>query len=488
MSLIQTLANKVNPSSNVMPIYQEWPPEEHTARIKWYKTCQMIFDGDHLNAFEDSDDMDRFGRYIVCNVGALIVKALNDLLFGEELTLEMPKGTSDKDAQRVTDIWERNQGQTLYFESGLETMNSGDGITTLRAEDGKAYIEPANVISWVPEIDPDNVRHVLSHTLAWEREVKTGREIKKYLRMVVHEKGKIINKLFEMQGGRIKAEVNLSVLYDDPPEEEQDTGVDDFLLVHTPNFRISREYFGRSEYLGLESLFSALNARLTQSDFVFEKHSDPILGIPADTFSVLLKEGGGEIDKKELQTIRMGENGEKPEYTTWDSKMDSAAAFIDGLLDKILLISETARQLIGDEKGGVAESGRALKYRLMRTLAKVNRKRNYYSHTIPATLSLAQQLEGAKDPVKVNIKWPDGLPQDVIETIEAEERKLAAGLTSRKRSIMVVDNLNEKEADERAQEIEAEEEKMDAQVAARVAPGQRVPPQIKVDVGGLEEA
>ena len=310
-----------------------------------------------------------------------------------------------------------------------------------------------------------------------------GQKKTDYLRQVIHERGRITNLLWLMRGEKLEKPADLSVLYDDPPPKTEETGIDDFLVVHVPNFRTAREYFGRSEFIGLESLFSALNARLSQTDFNLTYHADPILGIPRDVFREKVNETG-EVDKRELRVMPFDEDGRLAEYVTYDGRLSDAKEFIDGLVDKILLVSETARQLVGLDAGGVAESGRALKYRLMRTLAKVNRKRLYYSTAIPKILELAQRLEGVKDPVIPKVVWPDGLPQDIQEMIETETAKQAAGLTTRKRSVMLIDGLDETEAEARVVEIDAEDER--GQTAIQTGAVAKKQP-INVNVGTLEE-
>ena len=102
---------------------------------------------------------------------------------------------------------------------------------------------------------------------------------------------------------------------------------------------------------------------------------------------------------------------------------DANNAHIDKLVSLLALVSETAPQLFNAADWGGDLSGRALKILLLRTLAKVNRRRRYYGEAIPNLLVKAQQAEGIENPVRPSIQWPDGLPQDILEAIEAETQK-----------------------------------------------------------------
>jgi hypothetical protein len=114
------------------------------------------------------------------------------------------------------------------------------------------------------------------------------------------------------------------------------------------------------------------------------------------------------------------------------------------MIDLMFMLSETAPSAFGLDKYGVAESGRALRLRLLRTLAKINRKRNYYDTALKAALLTAQQLEvihgGTQyEPSAVTINWADGLPEDMVEMVEIEAQRSAAGNTSVESSIRRLD-------------------------------------------------
>ena len=74
----------------------------------------------------------------------------------------------------------------------------------------------------------------------------------------------------------------------------------------------------------------------------------------------------------------------------------------------LFLFSETSPSAYGLDKGGVAESGRALKFRLLRTIAKKHRKQLYYDDGLKELLTTAQEFAKANgltcDDVKVKRK------------------------------------------------------------------------------------
>jgi hypothetical protein len=130
------------------------------------------------------------------------------------------------------------------------------------------------------------------------------------------------------------------------------------------------------------------------------------------------------------------------------------------------MFSETSPDAFGMGTGQ-SDSGRALKLRLMRTIAKINRKRLYYDQAIKEVLYTAQLLAKANnikvmgetlpaDPVVPEIEWADGLPQDSFEAAQEEQIRIASGNTTIVDSIMRLDDVDEDTAEKKYQKIKAE--------------------------------
>lgn len=120
--------------------------------------------------------------------------------------------------------------------------------------------------------------------------------------------------------------------------------------------------------------------------------------------------------------------------------------------------AEISPTLTGLDKAGYPESGRALKYRLIRTLAKIGRKRIFYEEGIKKILNLAMQLENvlginSYEIPKINIVWSDGLPDDYSVKIVDEANRIASGTTSIKSAIKRIDNCSDEVAEAEYQKI-----------------------------------
>ena len=452
---IQTFANTFNP----LPVRDmTWPPDEDQARLDSYTRCSMIMDGDHLNVFSDRAELNRYGVYIPANISKKIVYATSDLLFGEPVALEYPEEANQAGIDFCDELWKEQKLQQLYYEGSVDGGSLGDDVYQVRKEENQALIESVQAKNWFPVRDPDNVRKVLQHRLAITHEVRINGKLREFVKMMIHEKGRIINQLWEVEGGKLKTPYGPGT---DPwntfmgvlPEVEE-TGVEDFLIVHIPSWRAARQFFGEKELEGIKELQSELNSRLSQGSHVLTNHAEPIIKGPPNT----ILDENNEYDAS-LRAFEISEDSEheKIEYVTYDGKLSDGEAFIERIIDLMLLLTETSKDLLGIGKGGVEASGRALKFAARSTLAKVNRRRQNYNVGIPQCLLLAQMLEGISDPVRPKLVWSDGLPQDDGELLEILDRRLANQTLSRKSFIMRMDDLGDDEADQALEAIDEDE-------------------------------
>ena len=450
--------------------FSTYPPKGHQERITAYQRYERLFLGQHKLVFAVLPQPYQMKRYIVANFAGLISRLCADLLFGEQPDF---LGTQEDEAGKdsLSQIVTRNNLHALNYESSLSNSFRGDAVYKVRwgkrtpqSEQPESIIEEVPASIYFPELDDDDVRKVIRVTLAWvKRDPKQANRA--YLRAEVHEPGTIRHQIFDLGsvstlsaagsqnsavtvGGKALQQVPLSTIeaYQTLAEEEQ-TGLDHIPIFHVPNFRYGSRFWGISDYEGLESLFESLNNRVSQIDEVLDKHVAPKIVVPPG-----FVDEDGKIHFERMETIELGPGDQPPSYITWDAHLTAAFTQFEKLLDLLFMLSETAPSAFGLDKFGVAESGRALRLRLLRTLAKINRKRLYYDTALKAALLTAQMLDvthgsGEYEPSEPTIQWADGLPEDMVEMVEIESQRLAAGNTSVESSVRRLDGPDAVEAE-----------------------------------------
>jgi len=437
----------------------KFPYQSEVARLNGYYTNQELLEGKHFAAFAlqaERGFSERYAtlRYIVCNFAGLVSKVIADILFGEEVKIK-----SERNQSWLEDLYFNNKLQSLNYESAISNSAKGDALYKIRIEDNEIHIDDINPAIYFPHLDKDNPRKKPAvEELAWTEEIGET----KYLLREIHTEGFVTMAVHEVDK---KGDIGIQVPIEDyngiagtDYVELVETGIKHNLLVHVPNYRYSGSYFGVSDYTDLNSLIFALNNRMTKVDNILDKHSDPILAVPE---GVLDEEGN--VKKEAFGMIEVAEKGEKPEYIVWNASLEVAFKEIDKLVEFLFMFSETSPDVLGLGKGQ-AESGRALKMRVLRTLAKRNRKQRYYDQGLKEVFLIAQELSKAKgytvngkrcpeEPIIPHLVWSDGLVDDPMENAEIEQIKIEAGLTSRKRSIMRLEGVEEDDADAIIEEI-----------------------------------
>jgi hypothetical protein len=442
-----------------------WPPEGDADRLSRYARYQALFEGDHAKAFENLSAFVPSRRrriiYLTANYAGLISKLCADLLFGETPVFNAPDGPG---LDSLKALIRANSLPTVLYESELSASFRGDAVFRVRR--GKRHeadpeesviIEEVPAYSYFAETSADNVREVVSESIAWVHRVPGQRTC--YLRVEEHTPGLIRQSAYQLNegSGKVGVQVPLSRVYGDAtPMEEESTGIGRSMLVHVPNFRHGSRLWGMSDYYDLESLFDAVNNRLSKTDAILDRHAAPKLVLPAGA-----TDARGEIRLSDMDLYEVGSvaEGSVVRYVTWDAKLEAAFTHLEHLQDQIFRMAEVSPAAFGLDKAGSIESGRAMRMRFIRTQAKIARKRQYFDAGIRRLLSLAQELQaihGGPDPVDIEIHWMDGIPDDYIEAVEVERSRVEAGLSSRETAIRRIDNVDEAQARNELQRIRGE--------------------------------
>lgn len=461
-----------------------WPPSaEDKERLERYQRYTQLFEGDHAEAFAEKSAKLPPGVadkvYLIADYPRLITNVAGDMLFGES-----PIFSAEDEAEQelITELVTSNDLVATLMEAALSQSFRGDAVIRCRVgkreSDGQdgVIIEEVPAHSYFVELDPANCRRLLSEAIAWVHPT----EERDYLRVEHHLPGQVIQQAFELDlaTGEVGARVPLSLLHgESAPPDEEDTGLPFSLLTHIPNTRHVSRRFGKSDYGGgLESLFDAVNNRLSKIEAILDKHADPNLVVPQGTL-----DDDGNVQKSTGLVFEVpSEEGSTnlPRYLTWEGQLKACFDELEVLGDLIFKFSEISPAIFGQDKAGSIESGRAMRMRFIRTLAKMARKKQIWDPRLKRLLWVARMLgfkflgwpEPPITPAKtVEIEWQDGLPVDQTEQVTIEVQRVQHGLTTREKSIRRLDQVNAAQARKELAAIAAEKE------AATPAPLATVP-------------
>lgn len=445
-----------------------WPPPSQRPRLVRYLQNKYLFAGQHQEVYgnwathvTDDPEGQRALVLIVANFPGVLSKLVADLLFGEageHLDMTCENETARKALERFAE--DNNLKAIAYENSGLGASYWGDCAYKVWLQNGLARVACQPPGTWFPVVSRNNIKEVVQDILAWE--VKIGNQ--KYLRKEIHTPGQIVHQAFRLDGTTISEQVDIRRALSETLEngEVEDTGIDDSLVVSAPNVALGDELFGLDDYYEMDTIFAGLNVLLARNDLVLAKHTDPNMTGPDSQ----MEQDPHDPTKWRVRTagkyFGMAPGDPEVKYLTWDGKLEAAFEQIELMIRLLMYVSETSPACFGLDKDAVAESGVALRKRLMRTVAKVNRKRMYADAALKRLALVAQKLEVAKGkgsgytPERPSIAWQDGLPDDPREEAEITQLHGVDQVESRIRAIMREFGVDEETAKKWAEEIQAE--------------------------------
>jgi hypothetical protein len=498
-----------------LEIGSEWPPPSERERLQKYRENRMLWNNQHDQVYgswwRTLRQEHGTSHEIIFNFHKRLSTLWADLVFGDrpsfkagdpqeaeavrtpsrptpvlenapDRALEEPKvdpEISESEEQETIDrIVETSGFGRIGYEGVIDVSRYGHGLFKIRLKDGQAKIDAQSPTHWFPVTSLDDQREILYHVLAWTFE----KDDTEYLRVEIHSKqpylapldpadpefdpqltdsGYIENRLYVLKENTLHEQLPVSAFF---PERSiiEETRVDDFLIVDVPGMRASDEFFGKDDYQDIDSLILEYMARQGLISKVQDKHSDPnmygdedLAGIDARTGMSNFEAGG--------KFFPVREQGVVPGYITWDASQDAQFSFMDRLKNDLFNISETTPTSFGISETGYAESGTSLALRMVPTIAKARRIKDWFDPAIKKVLILAAQLEEAWGgnvavPETINIGWKSGLPDDAKERAEIEAARLAAGNTSKYSSIKRLDGGTEEEIEEELQRIREDQE------------------------------
>lgn len=460
----------------------QWPPVSDLERIASYKLRELLFEGKHAEAFAQKSARlparVRSKTYLIAEFPALLTRVCADMLVSEPPVISAPHGSSLEQAQRLKDLVARpgrpDNLNVLMYEGELGASSRGDAVWVAEVDPrggGQVRFREVPASNYFVTPNPDNIREVLSETVAWERDY-IGADGRTHQALRVDHympDGTIRHEAWELDApsGQVDFQLRLEDVYGwDAPawllREVTDTGVGESTLVHVPNERYGKSYWGLSDYSeGLVSHFDEVNNRLTRIADYLDKHTAPRIILPEELRGCVDEAGNISVADLEAVWVDPKAAGNLPRYLVWDGQMIAAFKEIETLIDLIFKFSEVSPAIFGEDKAGSIESARAMLFRFIRTSAKIARKRMYFDPAVKRLLILGQKLNErwlrGPEPVVPTIVWQDGIPHDYRENVETEEIRRRAGLTSRVDAIRRIDMLDEQEARTAVARIEEEE-------------------------------
>lgn len=413
------------------------PAEQQHA---WHRLrmARMLFEGKHREYFLDEGRTQfdyptmRVGEsyrrlYLKMNLCKLVALKTADLLFGSKVKLDAPTPAQTDSLDLLA---RRSKIHSRFHTAAVQASWAGGAYLTAtvhRAEGCLDNVEPDEIYP-IGERGPDDQyeRYVRFATA----NIGTERIPVHVLLETSYEPGRIVRRVWQLQGGRKTHELQLASWPFAGPEwvPELRTGIADNVITYIPNECGGR--LGLSDFDGLIEFQDTVNAKFAQVARVLAKHADPKLGVPESAAD----EKGNIRSDHDVFFFRTKE--EIPTYITYSAELAAAIQDREAAIDAFCVAAEMSQILLGIKKGATPDAARKLRLEATNSLAKVGRKSINIEPAIARAIEVAQRLDQTTafrrsypvDPVGVEMR--DGLPIDEVDESTIISNLRAAGVMS----------------------------------------------------------
>lgn len=476
-----------------------WYDNQSTkARIKGYVDNQRLMNVDqHYSLFakDAQGDAPNETDWIPVDFPGMLARLMRHYSLGPEFGVEAKVSGTDPEIQR---IFEQGNVTERLRQCSEAFPSLGDAVLRIDVEDredDEGELIPTAVPKFIhpgcyhPTFDPLDATRVESVTLAYVYPIPEGdRRDPKYPFMVLKEihtlrdgvsgaesnvvpisgarrsrkpkkEGFVEYQLVEWTGCEEGNELKVGDFF--PGVEDAPTGIDEIPIIHMPYNAPGGSPWGRSEFDRIMRIVLAIENRLTQEDEILERHARPKLIVGP---GVLDNEGRANLADFDVIEIDPSvlEKAVKPEYLTWDPKIEAVKHQIESLLDFFFISTETCPASFGMERSGSqVESARALRFKAHRTINKVEDLRDTLKHAIMKLFRVGQKMELAVreeegmesyERSAITINFPDPIIEDHTQDAQDYGALKANGLVSTRRAVGDLFNLT---PDEVEAELEA---------------------------------
>lgn len=449
---------------NFLGLNQKFPPEGEIDRLNKYLLFKNLFNNNQNIILDDVLKVlypmeDNKIRRVFVNLYKTISDLWSDMLFSVK-----PKVSSSnsKQSKYIEKIIKKNKLWKVCDKVAIDVSRFGNGLFKIRydAKALGAIIEPISPEIWFPVVSQDNQFEIVQHVLCWSYPVSNlennfSSTEEELLRVEIHNKGAIENRLYLVKDCKIKEKLDIEDYFPDV-KEFVDTGIDDFLVVSVENLTSTDSLYGISDYTDIQSIVSEINVILSKYGYDLE-HQGNILTVPLE-----LQE---QIKNGELRLINEAVPTSKPDIfkkITWDVQSDAINAYLDKLMFFFNLTSNFSPVFYGELKQGLTQSGSALKRLVQRTLCKANKLSENFKESlekvfeVTSKLEVAQNVQGATILDSFSIVFKESTFEDKKEETETIALQIDSGLISQKEAIKRLRDLNDQMAESELNQINTE--------------------------------
>lgn len=421
----------------------EFPDNETKARNIRYRHNKRLFTGEYaenkkLVALVNDEYTEINYKCLPLNYFKLIVNKLDSLFFGNEITIKTGDVERDKLVNRLVERthWTQSIRQAvklceIYGDACLKTGRYG-----------ASAFSPLFAYKVVDKSDKKNTIGYVLHELLYEKSTNAYNYqdyTPKYIRILISCKGFDYERVYEYTGTNVSGTLGKPVRYKYKdrwiPRKGRYywTGINDcetvqWLSVNTEDDGV----YGTSSFSQVKDLIFAIENRLSTENWVIDAHGKPLLIAGMSAFKT--DEMTGEyylsvVNGKYL--VDKGGTENKPQYLTWDGKLEASKQVRDDLMSTFYELSEMGKTFLsGEYTGNVSEE--SLNNIIKSAIDRGNREVNDFWYDIRKSLYVLCKLNDIDIALEdINVNFNVGRVDDTKIIAEICDMLVSMGLFSK---------------------------------------------------------
>ena len=447
----------------------EFPNAVERQRITTLRKFQKLYENEQLAVLGIHELIKKHYKqlsdlvYLAHAIPARITEFYGDFVQGDvdQLIIQADTG-SDKDEEFVESVVYENDLKERIADYAEDQSQYGYAVFLGWADaENKYHIDAVPADQYFPQVDGS----VIFATYKKDPEDKDQKKLLLHTQHYQKEGDKVF---VEHEAWRTN---NLGINIDKYPlesmgkllgrdlKEKEDLDIDEFPIRQADNGRRTKYGFGKSDYFDIMPQLAEVNERSTHVSTVFLKNIDAKMVVPASSLDE--DEKTGEVKVKQ-QDVYITETKEDmiPQYITNTNPL--LADLREHVMAELKMIEwVTGVPMWAITKGQQAEKVESLRIQLFAAVRKSAKKRAKIKRALLDMFRIGAKMTKQSDDLQngdINIDFGDVLPIDEMTQVEAESVKISSGISSKKRSMMRIENYTEEEAEQEIDTIKSEDQ------------------------------
>ena len=339
---------------------QRFPPREVMERNACYRYYHRLYDGSYaknkmLLARVNSKEVEIPYKVIPINLFKLTVSKLDSLIFSNEIDIK--SGDIDRD-EEIMRLVERTNFTGVLREAFKLAEIAGDSCIKVY-KGGASAFKALHCFKIVNENDTDQIKANVLYEYLTE-DLGNGNKRISHIRFEVHTLDGVFEQVFEFSGSQFGGTIGVPVRYRYRdrwiPRQGRyyDNDVNDCSLVQWFSLNKTADgCYGQSTFLDFKDIVFAIESRLSSEIWVEDNHEKPYLVLGAEMF--MTNEETGRYELKQVNgkyLVSHDKESAKPEYLTWDGKLENSKDIREDLMSYFYELSELGKTFLSGEYAG----------------------------------------------------------------------------------------------------------------------------------------